>query len=119
MNKKLMKVLSVVLVVMTLVTISTSVFAEFTPGSVTPTDLENDSKVVTTGNQIVGAIRTIGMIASVAILMVLGIKYMMGSAEEKAEYKKTFIPYIVGALLLFAAAALAENLYNVFSNWGK
>ena len=44
--------------------------------------------------------------------MVLGIKYMMGSAEEKAEYKKTFIPYIVGALLLFAASALVGVLYN-------
>ena len=44
--------------------------------------------------------------------MVLGIKYMMGSAEEKAEYKKTFIPYIIGAVLLFAASAFASQLYS-------
>ena len=39
--------------------------------------------------------------------MVIGIKYMMGSAEEKAEYKKTMIPYLVGAVILFAAVNIA------------
>ena len=39
--------------------------------------------------------------------MVLGVRYMMGSAEEKAEYKKVMIPYLIGAVLLFAAVNLA------------
>jgi len=47
--------------------------------------------------------------------MVLGIKYMMGSAEEKAEYKKTMIPYIIGAILLFAATTIANAIYT-FAN---
>ena len=40
---------------------------------------------------------------------------MMGSASEKAEYKKTMIPYIVGAVLIFAASNLASMIYN----WAK
>lgn len=64
------------------------------------------------GNNILGIIQTVGILLSVGCLMVLGIKYMMGSAEEKAEYKKTFIPYIIGAVLLFAASALAKVVYN-------
>lgn len=32
---------------------------------------------------------------------------MIGSAEEKAEYKKTMIPYLVGAVILFAAVNIA------------
>ena len=50
---------------------------------------------------------------AVGILMVLGIKYMMGSAEEKAEYKKTMIPYLIGAVLLFAAVNLATYIYGI------
>ena len=37
---------------------------------------------------------------------------MMGSASEKAEYKKTMIPYIVGAVLIFAASTLANMAYQ-------
>ena len=33
---------------------------------------------------------------------------MMGSASEKAEYKKTMIPYLVGAVLIFGASAIAK-----------
>lgn len=68
------------------------------------------------GNSILGVVQTVGIILSVGCLMVLGIKYMMGSAEEKAEYKKTFIPYIVGAVLLFAASTLAKAIYSWVSD---
>ena len=50
--------------------------------------------------------------------MVLGIKYMMGSAEEKAEYKKTMIPYVVGAILIFAATTIANAVFNFASGIG-
>ena len=40
---------------------------------------------------------------------------MMGSAEEKAEYKKTMIPYLVGAILVFAASTIANFVYNFVS----
>lgn len=64
------------------------------------------------GGRIVGIIQVVGTIAAVAMLIVLGIKYMMGSAEERAEYKKTMFPYIVGAVLIFAAANLAQMIYT-------
>ena len=57
----------------------------------------------------------VGFLISVGVLMVLGIKYMMGSAEEKAEYKKTFIPYIIGAIILFAAVSIV-SLTEVFKS---
>ncbi len=121
MNKKMIKVLGILLIVMTLITVTRSVFAadaddEFTPEKVKEKiDTSETGKVQDVGGQVVGIISVVGMIASVAILMVLGIKYMMGSAEEKAEYKKTMIPYVVGAALIFAASALAQVVYNFFT----
>jgi len=38
---------------------------------------------------------------------------MMGSTEEKAEYKKSLLPYVIGAGLVFAASTIAQIVYNV------
>lgn len=65
------------------------------------------------GNKIFGAVQVIGIICSVGVLMILGIKYMTGSVEEKAEYKKTFGKYIVGAVLVFAIPSLAKLVYDM------
>ena len=62
---------------------------------------------------IFGVIQTIGTIVSVGVLMVIGIKYMMSSVEQKAEYKKTFILYIVGAFLLFGGTLLPNLIYEM------
>lgn len=120
MNKKFIKIVSILLMVMMLVSISVSSFAAGKAGSMiqpngvtaTPPNTESISNV---GNSIVGIIQTIGIIISVITLIVLGIKYMMGSAEEKAEYKKTLMPYIIGAALVFAASAIAGIVFN-FAN---
>ena len=59
------------------------------------------------------------MAVSVIVLLVLGIKYMIGSAEEKAEYKKTMIPYLVGAVLVFGASAIAQVVYSIAKQAGE
>ena len=76
------------------------------------TNVNGTTEVLNIGQQIIGILQTIGVVLSIIILIILGIKYMMGSAEEKAEYKKTMIPYIVGAVFIFAASALANMIYN-------
>ena len=65
------------------------------------------------GNKIITVISTIGSILSVIVLVVIGIKYLMGSIEEKAEYKKTLMPYIIGALLIFSASTIAGIIYQI------
>ena len=79
------------------------------------TTVNGTTEIQTVGESIVGILQTVGVVLSVIVLIVLGIKYMMGSAEEKAEYKKTFIPYVVGAALIFAASAFAQVIYQFFT----
>ena len=81
--------------------------------SVTQDTATGASKLQDIGNAIIGAIRAIGTIVSVAIFAVLGIKYMTGSVEERAEYKKTMVPYLIGALLLFGITSLLGIIVNV------
>lgn len=63
-------------------------------------------KLKNIGNTIIGTLQVIGSIVSVAVLGILGIKYMVGSAEERAEYKKSMTPYIIGAVMIFAITNL-------------
>lgn len=65
------------------------------------------------GNNIVTIIQVVGIVIAVIVLLIIGIKYMMGSASEKAEYKKTMIPYIVGAVLIFAGTSLVRVIYSL------
>ena len=81
------------------------------------TSAQDVGQLQTVGNTIVGVIRTIGSLASVAVLIVLGIKYMAGSVEEKAEYKKSMLPYVVGAIFVFGITnilALIIDLSGLF-----
>lgn len=68
------------------------------------------------GNTVLGVVQVVGVISSVAALMLLGIKYMVGSLEEKAEYKKTFPIYILGALLVFGLSAFLKIFVDFFGS---
>lgn len=73
----------------------------------------NSSEIQDRAQKVLGIINVVGVILSVIILMILGIKYMIGSIEEKAEYKKTMFYYILGAIILFIAPTLANIIYNL------
>ena len=118
--KKLTKIVSVLLMVAILLSIGTTVFATVSgvsdPADLTGQAVSGTDKITNIGNQIITILTIVGTVASVVVLIVLGLKYMMGSAEEKAEYKKTMLPYIICAALVFAASAIAGVLYSFLSN---
>lgn len=66
-----------------------------------------------TGNKTITILSVIGSLISVIVLIVLGIKYMLGSTEEKSEYKKSMLPYVIGAVFVFASSAIAGAIYNI------
>lgn len=80
-----------------------------------PPAIVNGGKVAEIGNVIIGGIQLIGSIVSVIALIMLGIKYMVGSVEEKAEYKEAMMPYIIGAVMLFTITNLLGIISAIFS----
>ena len=112
MNKKMVKIFTSIIVLMMVISISISSFA-LEPGEmIGNTSAQGTPEIKNVGNSIIGILQVVGIVLSVVILIVLGIKYMMGSAEEKAEYKKTLMPYVIGAALVFAASTIAQIVYN-------
>lgn len=86
-------------------------------GNYKPTDLDatTSNKVETMASMILTAVTNIGIVTAILILAILGIKYMLGSIEEKAEYKKDLVPYFVGAILLFGISTFVK----IFMQWGE
>lgn len=65
---------------------------------------------------IYNVIVTIGIAVSVITLIILGIKYMLGSIEEKAEYKKSMIPYIVGVIFIGGISSILALVSSIVEN---
>lgn len=63
--------------------------------------------------RVLSVITNLGIILSVIMSAVLGVKYMLGSVEEKADYKKDLIPYLIGAALLFGICTIVKILQAV------
>lgn len=115
MKTKTLKILTFVATILLLTSICTSTVLAITPNQIQP--LENGvngvNEVTSIGQKVMTVINAVGVVVAVIILVILGIKYMVGSAEEKAEYKKTMIPYLIGAVFIFAAPTIANVVYNL------
>lgn len=66
------------------------------------------------GGSIASVIQIIGTMVSVATMMIIGIRYIVASADEKAEYRERMIPYFIGAVLLFGASNVVNIIYQIF-----
>lgn len=66
--------------------------------------ISQDNKLIKGINVVFTIIRVAGTGISLLMIMLLGIKYMMTSVEEKAEIKKQAIPIVVGSAFIFATS---------------
>lgn len=53
------------------------------------------------------------MVIAVVVGMILGIKYMIASSEDKAEIKETLIPYTVACAITFGAFTIWKIVINI------
>lgn len=110
--KKMIKIVALFICMVMIVNVGVYAFGagDLKPGG-QPANV--DSSIKAMGNNTLGIIRIIGVILSVLILIVIGIKYMLGSTEEKAEYKKSLMPYVIGAAIIFTGSLVPEIIYKI------
>ena len=73
----------------------------------------DDGKLKEIGNNIIGPIQVIGSLVSVIAIIIIGIRYMLASVEEKAQYKETLGPYLIGAVFVFAITNILSIVYDI------
>lgn len=128
--KKAIKIFSVMLIALMLtMTLNTAVFAaddEASSGSSAGSIIDSidtqagqsevdSEKLQVTAGKVLAVIRVAAVIIGVILIAVFGIKFMLGSAAEKAEYQKSFVPLIIGIVVVFGATYIAELLFNTFA----
>ena len=114
MVNKTKKVVFILIITFLLVNIFNVVLA------INPNDYKPDNPTTNEAKEVVpkvgvilGAVRNISTIVAVIALMIIGFKYIIGSAEEKANYKATMIPYIIGCVLAVAGTTIVSFIYNL------
>lgn len=85
------------------------------PGDFDPSKDAEDmpSEIQSKVNTAFTIVQIVGVVVSTVGASVLGVKYLLGSVEKKAEYKKTMIPYIVGIIFIACTPTILRLIYNL------
>lgn len=67
-------------------------------------------------NIIFNVIFILGIVIAVIWGLVIAIKFITGSVEEKAEVKKTLIPYVAGCVVLFGAFTIWKIVLTILQS---
>lgn len=113
-NKKVLSLVTIILLVV-MILIPTFVMASGpleNPGAYEPSGTIGTKAAQKAGN-ILNIITVIGIVVGVITLIVIGIKYMVGTVQEKAEYKKTMFSYIIGLVLLISVCSFVQIIYRL------
>lgn len=101
---KMFKVLSLVLVLV--ICFSLPVLA-VDPGLIDP-NTSGTSGLNELGGKIIGVLQVVATIVAIAVLLFVGIKFLLASPSEKANIKGMLIPYLIGAILIFATVPILQ-----------
>lgn len=123
MKKSLKILMSILMIVAITFTFSNVSFANGTLSSDILDNIGqnvNSADVDATGltkmaGQVIKLIQMASVILATILIAVFGFKFIMGSANEKADYQKSFIPLIVGLVVVFAATSIARLIMSITS----
>lgn len=118
--KKSLKIFAVVLIAMLVVfSVSTSSYADSAKdvigGINADTSEINSQGMKTIAGRVLGLLQIVSAILAVILVAYLGFKMVLGSANEKADVQKQFIPLIIGVTIVFAATSIANLLLGIMS----
>ena len=117
LNKKNVKILSIVLmVVVMLVALGGASFAADMPSINNGVDVGGLSTPVST---ILGILQWGGYAIAIAMAIVIGIKYVTASPDGKAEVKKTLGFYVAGVAIIVTAATIVGAIKGAFGGDGN
>ena len=118
--KKSLKIFAVVLIAMLVVfSVSTSSYADSAKdvigGINADTSGINSQGMKNIAGRVLGLLQIVSAILAVILVAYLGFKMVLGSANEKSDVQKQFIPLIIGVTIVFAATSIANLLLGIMS----
>ena len=77
---------------------------------------EQKKSLQETSSSVYNTLLLISFVVVAVVGISLGIKFMIGGAEEKAHIKELLVPYIVGCIVIFGAFAIWKIVVTILSN---
>lgn len=110
----------IILITLTIIVLSKSVLAVTIGDYEFDTDDSgaNTSAVQRISNKVLGVIQWVSILLGVIVIAVIGIKFMMGSVEEKSQYKKSMTPLVIGIIVVMGTTTITKTLFNLFNATG-
>jgi hypothetical protein len=65
----------------------------------------------------ISVILTIAQYVVLGATIIMGIKWALASAQEKATVKEQMIPYLLGTVIVFGASGIATIISNSLIDW--
>lgn len=84
----------------------------FDPYAIQPNGIDSGT-VTTYTNRLASVLTIVGIVIAVICLMIVGLKFIIGSATEKAEYKKNLVPIVIGIAMIALITSIVAGLYSV------
>lgn len=120
--KKSIKLTIFILIILLATTVCSSCYAEDLLGTgkldtnqFELSEIPSNNVITNKAKTLVSVIRVAGVAVAIVGIMAIGIKYLLGSVEERADYKKTLIPYLIGCIMIFAITEIVSIIYNLVS----
>lgn len=119
--KKSLKIFAVVLMAMLVVfSVSTFSYADSAKDVVTGINANmtgiDSSGMKSIAGRVLGLLQIVSAILAVILIAYLGFKMVLGSANEKSDVQKQFIPLIIGVTIVFAATSIANLLLGIMGS---
>lgn len=118
--KKSLKIFAIIIMAIVMVmSVSSSVFATDETAADVMANISASTKGISStemqsmAGRVLGFLQIISAIAAVILIAYLGFKMILGSANEKADVQKQFIPLIIGVVIVFAATSIAKLLLGI------
>ncbi len=87
-------------------------------GSQITVGVPNDTDLQPIISNLYNILFPIGVAVTVIIGTVLGIKFMLASAEDKAKIKESLVPYVVGCIIIYGAFGIWKLAITLFGTLG-
>lgn len=119
--KKSLKIFAVVLMAMLVVfSVSTFSYADSAKDVVTGINANmtgmDSNGMKSIAGRVLGLLQIVSAILAVILIAYLGFKMVLGSANEKADVQKQFVPLIIGVTIVFAATSIANLLLGIMGS---
>ncbi len=116
MNKKILKIFSLALVMLVLFSLTCNSFATEFISKAEPALPGDGGPVENITSNIIGAMMWVGYACAIGMVVFIGIKYILASADEKATLKGMLVKVVIGSFIVVLSLQITNAVISIMSD---